>query len=90
MPLHIARDLASGTLDPFTLGESCMIIPVATDPKCFPTGPEVWELHPDWVSLMVFCDEKGGGEGEHARVSFVGLSSLILFIPFGVLLLVRN
>ncbi|PVH99959.1 protein fluG [Periconia macrospinosa] len=67
VPLHIAKDLASGSLDPFTLGEGCMVIPVSTDPKYFADGPEVWELHPDWASLIPFVS--GEGDGEHARVN---------------------
>lgn len=53
IPLHVARRLASGELNSFTIAESCMIVPISTAPRFFPKGPETWELHPDWSSLRL-------------------------------------
>lgn len=42
--------LASGQ-STYALAQNCMIFPISTAPDCFPEGPELWQLHPDWTSL---------------------------------------
>lgn len=37
----------------YTLAQNCMIIPISTAPECFPEGPQVWQLHPDWTSIRL-------------------------------------
>jgi hypothetical protein len=71
--------LAEGD-DHYTLAQNCMIIPISTVPECFPEGPQVWELHPDWESLRVcgfapkhssvMCSISRKGAGEpHPRLT---------------------
>lgn len=51
---RVAMQLATGVAGFFTVAQNCMIIPISTAPKSFPTKPEAWELRPDWLSLRLF------------------------------------
>ena len=50
---RISIMLSTGLIDPFTVAQNCMIIPISTAPQSFPKRPEAWELHPDWTSIKL-------------------------------------
>ncbi|PVH81089.1 protein fluG [Cadophora sp. DSE1049] len=60
---HVARKLAAGETEPFTVAQNCMIIPISTAPKSFAEKPQAWELRSDWTSLRA-C----GTSPHHASV----------------------
>ncbi|EQL28330.1 hypothetical protein BDFG_08943 [Blastomyces dermatitidis ATCC 26199] len=71
--------IASGT-DCCQLAQNCMVLPISTEPRCFPDGIEDWNLRPDWGTLMV-C----GFAPAHASVmcytSHLGLTNPLARCP---------
>ncbi|KAF2753099.1 glutamine synthetase [Pseudovirgaria hyperparasitica] len=51
VPHQRALDLANGSS--YYLAQNCMIIPIATAPKCWTEQPERWNLCPDWSSIRI-------------------------------------
>ena len=64
VPVTRCLQIARGN-EAYHLQQVCMIVPVSTAPRCFPTGNEIeiWALRPDWSSLRV-C----GFRASHASV----------------------
>ncbi|KAL3485601.1 hypothetical protein BJX62DRAFT_242827 [Aspergillus germanicus] len=52
IPKPRSFELANGETK-YYLGEDCMIIPISTSPRCFPSVEGYWKLDPDWESLTV-------------------------------------
>lgn len=52
VPVARCLQIAQGN-EEYRLQQVCMIIPISTAPRCFPSGNdlEIWVLRPDWSSL---------------------------------------